>query len=73
MCRSAAQGGRRCNGHHGGGAGGGLSEADRKFFELRDAGYEGPIDRNGNAVVMESPEEMARRSSWYHANGPTVD
>jgi len=26
-------------------------EADRKFFELRNSGYKGPIDQNGNKVA----------------------
>lgn len=26
------------------------AEADAKFFELRDSGYTGPIDQDGNPV-----------------------
>ena len=29
---------------------GNLTEADKKFFELRESGYTGPIDQKGNAV-----------------------
>jgi hypothetical protein len=32
-------------------ANGNLTEADKKFFALRDSGYKGPIDQNGNKVV----------------------
>jgi hypothetical protein len=32
--------------------------ADRKFFDLRESGYEGPVDQDGNAA----PDEMADAS-----------
>jgi hypothetical protein len=31
------------------------TEADRKFFDLRESGYEGPIDQDGNAAPDEMP------------------
>lgn len=27
-----------------------LTERDQKFFDLRESGYEGPVDRNGDPV-----------------------
>lgn len=27
------------------------TDADRRFFNLRESGWRGPIDRNGNAVM----------------------
>ena len=27
-----------------------LNENDTKFFNLRESGYEGPVDQDGNAV-----------------------
>lgn len=30
---------------------GNLTEADRKFFALRESGYTGPIDKDGNKVT----------------------
>jgi len=65
MCRSSAQGGRRCSGSKSGGssrssAGGQRAsrrfdgkpetEADKRFFDLRESGYTGPIDQDGNAA-----------------------
>jgi hypothetical protein len=33
------------------------TEADRKFFDLRESGYTGPIDQNGDMVT--DPETLA--------------
>lgn len=41
-----------------------LTEADRKFLELRDSGYRGPIDQDGNAVDGDE---------WLEANRPGGD
>jgi hypothetical protein len=32
------------------------TEADKKFFDLRESGYTGPVDRNGNIPDPSSPE-----------------
>lgn len=37
------------------------AEADRKFFELRESGYTGPIDQDGNAVTEDEGLENLRR------------
>jgi hypothetical protein len=65
MCRSAAQGGRRCSGSKSGSssrssAGGQRAsrridgkpetEADKRFFDLRQSGYTGAIDQDGCAT-----------------------
>ncbi|KAB1932925.1 hypothetical protein F8271_24980 [Micromonospora sp. ALFpr18c] len=34
------------------------TEADRKFFDLRESGYTGPIDQDGNA------DSGGRQTSW---------
>jgi hypothetical protein len=88
MCRSQAQGGRRCNG--GGSAGGAadwnsfqpeseeailarnpmarkvnggrpLTEAQRRLYTLRDAGYKGAIDQDGYAVASHSALEELQK------------
>ncbi|MCO8272823.1 hypothetical protein M1L60_19695 [Actinoplanes sp. TRM 88003] len=33
------------------------TDADRRFFDLRESGYTGPIDQDGNAVT--DPETLA--------------
>lgn len=33
---------------------GNLTAADKKFFKLRESGYTGPIDQDGNAVNDET-------------------
>ncbi len=33
------------------------TEADKKFFDLRESGYTGPIDRNGNIPDPSDPED----------------
>lgn len=64
MCRSSADGGRRCPGGRSRSSGGGQgtpvasrridgkpeTEADKRFFDLRQSGYTGPIDQDGNAT-----------------------
>lgn len=65
MCRSVSEGGRRCSGSKRGGssrspAGGQRAsrridgkpetDADKRFFNLRDSGYTGPIDQDGYAT-----------------------
>jgi hypothetical protein len=60
MCRPSAQGGRRCSGstrtstHNGPSRnwdGSPETDADRRFHDLRDSGYTGPIDENGSPVA----------------------
>jgi hypothetical protein len=36
-------------------------EADARFWDLRNSGYEGPIDHNGNAV--EDPDQWVKDHS----------
>ena len=36
-------------------------EADARFFDLRESGYEGPIDQDGNAV--EDPGQWIKEHS----------
>jgi len=76
MCRSKAEGGgRRCAGGKGRTQlavvpAGPLSrrtdgkpetEADRKFFDLRESGYTGPIDQDGNIPDLTTASPMMRR------------
>lgn len=37
------------------------TEKDRKFFDLRESGYTGPIDQDGNAVDSDIPEREDER------------
>jgi hypothetical protein len=37
------------------------TDADRKFFDLRDSGYTGPIDQDGNAVTTGPDADTLRR------------
>lgn len=37
---------------------GNYSDSDSKFFNLRDSGYKGPIDQNGNAVSNPVPPRI---------------
>jgi hypothetical protein len=96
MCRSAAQGGRRCNGHktqtatatvpgradvdrmgadlpadRKGWDGKPLNERDRRFYALRESGYQGPIDQDGYPDTTSEHADTLR----YMANqrGETVD
>jgi len=71
MCRSQAQGGRRCSGSSrsrgstaasGGDArpsrrfdGKPETEADKRFFDLRESGYTGPIDQDGRIPAADDP------------------
>lgn len=63
MCRSSAQGGRRCPGRKNSRPAGGHAPAasrradgrpetdtDKRFFDLRESGYTGPIDQDGYAT-----------------------
>lgn len=61
MCRSAAEGGRRCSGSKSSRSGGGQrgsrrfdgkpeTDADKRFFDLRASGYTGPVDQDGYAT-----------------------
>jgi hypothetical protein len=38
-----------------------LSTAGKKFFALRDAGYKGPIDQNGNKDTTSEAAQILRR------------
>jgi hypothetical protein len=37
------------------------TDADRKFFNLRESGYTGPIDQDGNAVTTGPDADTLRR------------
>jgi hypothetical protein len=37
------------------------TDADRKFFDLRAAGYTGPIDQNGDAVTTGPAADTLRQ------------
>lgn len=63
MCRSSAQGGRRCSGSNpvrSAAAQSGSSRnwdgspetaAETRFHDLRDSGYTGPIDQDGHKIA----------------------
>lgn len=36
---------------------------DRKFFDLRESGYTGPIDQDGNKVTTGPDAEILRRTA----------
>lgn len=42
------------------------TDADRKFFDLRESGYTGPIDQDGNAVTAGPKVRIVdgRRETW---------
>jgi hypothetical protein len=76
MCRSKAEGGRRCAGRKGRASltavssasqsrridGKPETEADRKFFDLRESGYTGPIDQDGNIPDPTTASPAMRRA-----------
>lgn len=37
------------------------TEADRKFFDLRESGYTGPVDQDGNADTTSESAAILRR------------
>jgi hypothetical protein len=37
------------------------TEADQRFFNLRESGYTGPIDQDGNAVTTGPAADVLRR------------
>jgi hypothetical protein len=101
MCRSAAQGGRRCNGGKAqtattsssattwsrrvdvdrlaaelpadrkGWDGSTLSERDRRFYALRESGYQGPIDQDGYPDTTSEHADTLRYMATQR--GETVD
>jgi hypothetical protein len=96
MCRSAAQGGRRCNGHktqtatatvpgradvdrmgadlpadRKGWDGKPLNERDRRFYALRESGYQGPIDQDGYPDTTSEHADTLRYMATQR--GETVD
>ncbi|MDT4992830.1 MAG: hypothetical protein QOH97_2722 [Actinoplanes sp.] len=48
-----------------------LSAADKKFFALRDAGYKGPIDQDGNKDTTSKDAQILRRMA--QRRGERVD
>jgi hypothetical protein len=36
------------------------TEADTRFFALRESGYTGPVDQDGNAVMTETDPEAGQ-------------
>lgn len=49
-----------------------LSEADKRFFALRDSGYRGPVDQDGNkanCLVCDQPDCTGRRGFQGECNG----
>lgn len=38
------------------------TEADRKFFDLRESGYTGPIDQDGNIPDLSQLSPLMRRA-----------
>ncbi|MBP2323807.1 hypothetical protein JOF56_004192 [Kibdelosporangium banguiense] len=47
------------------------TEFDRKFFALRESGYRGPIDQNGNAVTTGPAADILRHLA--EQRGDTID
>lgn len=47
------------------------SDADRKFHDLRESGYRGPIDQDGNAVTTGPEADTLRHMA--ERRGETVD
>jgi hypothetical protein len=47
------------------------TEFDRKFHDLRDSGYKGPIDQDGNADTTSNEAEILRHLA--RLRGETVD
>jgi hypothetical protein len=49
-----------------------LSEKDKKFYALRDSGYKGPIDQDGNkdttseaaAILRRMAQRRGERTDW---------
>lgn len=39
---------------------GNLTEADRKFFALRESGYKGPVDQDGNKAESGKAAEVLK-------------
>lgn len=73
MCRSSAEGGRRCSGSNNASSpstasrtwdGAPETAAETRFFDLRESGYEGPIDNDGYKVAEghEAEHLLAGRS-----------
>lgn len=42
------------------------TEADRKFFDLRETGYAGPIDQDGNIPDPAKLSPLMRRALGLH-------
>ncbi|SRR6266487_731296 len=55
-----------------------LSDADRRFFDLRDSGYRGPIDQDGYAatsgedaaILRGMAEQRGEDTSWWGTEPP---
>lgn len=47
------------------------TEADRRFFDLRESGYRGPIDQDGNKVTTGEAADILRRMA--EQRGEEVD
>ncbi|CAM06180.1 hypothetical protein A8924_7410 [Saccharopolyspora erythraea NRRL 2338] len=47
------------------------TEGDRRFHDLRDSGYTGPIDQDGNPVTSGRDADILRRMA--EERGETVD
>jgi hypothetical protein len=47
------------------------TETDRRFFDLRESGYTGPIDQDGNAVTTGEAADTLRRMA--ERRGEKVD
>jgi hypothetical protein len=45
--------------------------ADKRFFDLRESGYRGPIDQHGNKVTTGPDADILRRMAL--ARGEDVD
>lgn len=49
-----------------------LSEKDKRFYALRDSGYKGPIDQDGNkdttsegaAILRRMAQQRGERTDW---------
>uniref|UniRef100_UPI003F49AB00 hypothetical protein n=1 Tax=Actinoplanes sp. CA-151224 TaxID=3239904 RepID=UPI003F49AB00 len=44
--------------------------ADKKFFDLRESGYKGPIDQDGNKVTTGEAADILRRMAQRRGENP---